>query len=98
MDNGAIVLTDFEKDGSYLKFKMDKPGSFVVLQKKGSLLADIVIAVIVLLALGAAYVFIKKKKSEKKRSKDKINSETEPDFEPETAQETGDKDGTENDE
>ena len=98
VDNGAIVLTDFEKDGSYLKFKMDRPGSFVVLQKKGSLLVDIIIVVIVLLALGAVYVFIKKKKSEKKQSKDEINSETEPDFEPETAQETGDKDGTENDE
>lgn len=62
IESGAVVLTDCEIDGSYLKFKMDKPGSFVILKKK----TPAAVYIIIILAAAAAaigiFIFIRKKK------------------------------------
>ena len=65
VENDAVILTDYEQDGSYLKFKMDKPGQFVILEKKPPVVLYTVLTLVLLAALAAALFIIKKKKNKK---------------------------------
>lgn len=62
IDSGAVILTDYETDGSYLKFKIDKPGGFVILKKKQPIVLYFVIGAAVIAAAVCAVAFIRKRK------------------------------------
>lgn len=56
VENGAVVITECERDGSYVKFMMEKPGEFIVLHEKSRLPLVIgIISALLLLAAAAAY-------------------------------------------
>lgn len=65
IENGAVVVTDAERDGSYIKFEMTKPGEFIVLRQKNSVIALCMMIAGGLILILLLLTLIKKRKKRK---------------------------------
>ncbi len=65
LENGVPRVIEGERDGKYLKCRMQSPGQFAVLSEKKQMTVPIIIIAVLLAAAAAAAFFIIKKKKEK---------------------------------